>query len=490
MKSLRARLFIVWALALASACTVGFLLVQLYRHSAQAQIGRAEAAAAHACERIGDSYGYYTTGWTPRLPAAEDTALHADLNALVALALADTPGMQGGIWQSEAGSDPVSLAFADPARKGAAAEPTGEERERIAALNQSAAEFGQPEADQIGTGAQTLLIHACPLRGPLPGVTGWTMVRVAAIAGWTDLQAGVAVLLALVLALAGTLGWLVLSWGRHVRRIETALAAADTGTLPPLTLTGEAELDRIVAALNTAGTRLAEAHRHSEELSARVATAERLAALGRVAAGVAHEIRNPIAAMRLRAENALAGDESRRRTALEAILAQIFRLDRLIDELLAMTQRREARREPGDIAALLEAAAADHRQDRVTLRVEAPAALPATFDPALLRRTLDALLDNALRHTPAGGTVTLRAARVGDTLRIEVADSGPGIAPDLRKNLFEPFVTSRADGTGLGLAIARELAEAQGARLTLASAGGDAPGRGAVFLLEVPCPAS
>jgi signal transduction histidine kinase len=116
--------------------------------------------------------------------------------------------------------------------------------------------------------------------------------------------------------------------------------------------------------------------------------------------------------------------------------------------------------------------------------------LPATLDPALLRRTLDALLDNALRHTPDGGTVTLRAARVGDTLRIDVADTGPGIVPDLQKNLFEPFVTGRADGTGLGLAIARELAQAQGARLTLARAGGERPGDGAVFRLEFSCLAS
>ena len=490
MRSLRARLFVVWALALASACAVGLLLVQLYRHSADAQLARAGAAAAHACERIGDSYAYYTTGWAPHAPAAEDSALHADLSALVALALADTPGAAGGIWQSEGGRESVSLGFANPTDKGVAVEPQGAERDRIATLNESAAQSGDPEADQIGTGAQTLLLNACPLRGPLPSVTGWVSVRVSAIAGWSDLQAGVAVLLALVLALAGSLGWLVLSWARHVRRIETALAAADTGVLPPLALTGEAELDRIVTALNTAGSRLAEAHRRSEDLSARVATSERLAALGRVAAGVAHEIRNPIAAMRLRAENALAGDEARKRAALEAILAQIFRLDRLIGELLAMTQRREPRPEPVDMSVLLAAIAADHRQDRVALAVEAPAVLPAVLDPALLRRTLDALVENALRHTPDGGRVTLRAGRVGGVLRIEVADTGPGIAPDLRRNLFEPFVTSRADGTGLGLAIARELAEAQGASLTLAHAGGAAPEVGAVFRMEFACPAS
>jgi hypothetical protein len=485
MKSLRARLFVVWALALASACAVGFLLAQLYRQSADAQLARAEAAAAHACERIADNFSYYATGWTPRLPVAEDAALRTDLAALVSLALAGTPGADGGIFQTESGAEPVSLAYASTAHR---PEPEGEARARIAALNEAAERSGGPEADRIGAAARTLLLHACPLRGPLPGVTGWVSVRVAAIAGSSDLQAGVGVLLALVLTLAAALGWLVLRWGRHVRRIELALAAADGGTLPPLDLTGEAELDRIVTALNTAGARLAEAHRQSEALSLRVAAAERLAALGRVAAGVAHEIRNPIAAMRLRAENALAGDEARRRSALEAILQQIARLDRLIGELLTMTQRRAPQPEPADISAVLEAIAADHRQGRVALRLEVPPRLPALLDPALLRRALDALLDNALRHTPDGGTVTLRAARLGAALRIEVADSGPGISADLRGTLFEPFVTGRADGTGLGLAIARELAEAQGGRLTLAEPGGH--GAGAVFRLEVPCPAS
>jgi signal transduction histidine kinase len=189
--------------------------------------------------------------------------------------------------------------------------------------------------------------------------------------------------------------------------------------------------------------------------------------------------------MRLRAENALAGDDARRRTALQAILQQIFRLDHLIGELLTMTQRREAQPEHLDLAAFLAIIAADHRQDRVSLVVDAPPALPAMLDPALLRRTLDALLDNAMRHTPDDGTVTLRAARVRDAVRIEVDDTGPGIPENLRKTLFEPFVTGRADGTGLGLAIARELADAQGARLTLVQADG-----GAVFRLEVPCPAS
>jgi signal transduction histidine kinase len=71
-------------------------------------------------------------------------------------------------------------------------------------------------------------------------------------------------------------------------------------------------------------------------------------------------------------------------------------------------------------------------------------------------------------------------------LRLTVADTGEGVAPELRGTLFEPFVTGRAEGTGLGLAIARELVEAQGGRLILQQPGGERPGEGAVFALEIP----
>jgi signal transduction histidine kinase len=110
------------------------------------------------------------------------------------------------------------------------------------------------------------------------------------------------------------------------------------------------------------------------------------------------------------------------------------------------------------------------------------------LDPALTRRALDALLTNARQHAPAGAPVILRGTAEEGRVRIEVQDSGPGVDPALRETLFEPFVTGRADGTGLGLSIARELAEVQGGRLVLADPGGE--GGGAVFLLELPWPAS
>ena len=118
------------------------------------------------------------------------------------------------------------------------------------------------------------------------------------------LMAGLGVLFATVLAAAAFLTPLTMNWSRHVAQIETALQTHDIAELPTLPATGERELDRIVTALNEAGQRLADARQRADQLARQIATGERLAAIGRVAAGVAHEIRNPIAAMRLKAENA------------------------------------------------------------------------------------------------------------------------------------------------------------------------------------------
>lgn len=483
VRSLRARLFVVWLLSLAAACAVGWLLLQLYRQSNSAQVARAAASVAQACDRIVDGYAFYVTGWAGPTGGRPDARLRRDLTAIAQVALATSRGMEGGVWQQGVGA----LAYAYPtyAGTGPKTDLPAAERSRIAALNAEAAQSRRSAAVAYGRNGQTLVLHACPLPGPIADLTGWTMTRVFAAPGLDALRLGLGVLLALVLGIAAWLTWLVLAWTRHVGRIVAALAGSPAGDLPRLRPTGEAELDRIVAALNTAGQRLAEARRQADELAGRVAQAERLAALGRVAAGVAHEFRNPIATMRLKAENALAGDAARRETALAAILTQIARLDRLIGELLAMTQRRTPRPETVDIARLLDAAAADHHVEPVSFEIDADPMM-ATLDPALLRRALDALLDNAVRHSPPGGQVRLTARRVGAMLRITVADSGAGVPPELRGSLFEPFVTGRADGTGLGLAIARELVEAQGGRLALARAGGEAAAQGAVFAMEFP----
>ena len=485
--SLRSRLIVLWVMSLVACIAVSVLLIQLYRQSTAAQVGRAEAVVAHACDLIRDRYRFYMAGWQGSAPSLDDAALRRDLTGGVALALGRQDGVEGGIWQRETGS----LAYAYPTYEGSGPKtdlPTAEQ-DRIRSINDESAREQQAADQRVALRSQTLLLHACPLAGPIPDLTAWTMARVQVAAGSGPLGLGLGILLALMLGMSGLLTMLTLVWTRRLKGIETALAVDDARSLPALERTGERELDRIVDALNDAATRLADARRRSEALTAQIASSERLAALGRVAAGVAHEIRNPIAAMRLRAENALAGDDGRRRRALADMLKQIDRLDALVTELLAMTQRREPHPVVVDVEQFLADCVAIHRRDAearaITIGTNSDVRA-ATFDPEMVGRIVDNLLLNAKRHTPPGGQVSISASASDLGLRITVADSGAGVASELRDRLFEPFVTGRADGIGLGLAIARELADAHGGRLGLLDHGSATAGCGAVFVLDLP----
>src|SRR5206468_58152 len=186
--------------------------------------------------------------------------------------------------------------------------------------------------------------------------------------------------------------------------------------------------------------RLRTAQAHTAELARRLARAYRLAALGRIAAGVAHEIRNPIGAMRLKAENAIGQQPERQDAALQTVIGQIDRLDRLCESLLAVSRPLSLDPETVDVKGWLEL----HRQEfletakvgdvqlNITCEVER-----ATIDPHQLGRALDNLLVNALQHVPKGGRVHVTAARHADRLRLTVSDDGPGVPQEIQAQIFE-----------------------------------------------------
>jgi signal transduction histidine kinase len=480
MRSLRTRLLALWLMLATSAAATGFVLFEFYRQSANSQIMRAEDVIARSCRDIGERYAFVVAGWNGSTNGIDDT-LKERLVEAVQAALARAPGVEGGIWQADAGS----LAYSFPTYEGTGPKTDLPEAERtsIRQVNGDVARSERPLTMRQTARSQVLLLHACPVAGPLLNVTAWTMTRVFTGQGpaYNQLLIGLTVLAVTVLGSAIWLGGILLSWSQKLARLEASLAAR-TDDLPALPLTGERELDRLVEALNAAGKRVGEERR-------RAGAAERLAAVGRLAAGIAHEIRNPIAAMRLKAENAIAsGDEGRRTSALQSILQQVGRLDGLLRDLLAMTQRREPEPAKADLGRFLKETTEPHREladaKGVSLQAAPVPGTPAApkFDIDQVRRALDNLILNAVQNTPPGGVVTVAAAERDGKLHFRVSDTGPGVPADVRERLFEPFATARADGTGLGLAIAREIARAHGGEARLVSN----TSSGAVFEIELP----
>ena len=230
-------------------------------------------------------------------------------------------------------------------------------------------------------------------------------------------------------------------------------------------------------------------------LQAERVRAEKLAVIGRVAAGVAHEIRNPLTSLRMNIQLlARAARTAGDRGTADLLVAEIDRLNASVEGLLALARPARPLRVPTDLRALagevlaLTAPQAEARK----VSVEPPAD-PAVTAPALwyrgdadaLRGLLMNLVQNALAAMPGGGTLSVRVRAEGSggtrAAVLEVADTGEGIPESLRDRIFEPFVTGRPGGTGLGLAIARKIAEDHGG-----SIGFETGAEGTIFRVRLP----
>ncbi|HKR58512.1 MAG TPA: ATP-binding protein [Pyrinomonadaceae bacterium] len=225
-------------------------------------------------------------------------------------------------------------------------------------------------------------------------------------------------------------------------------------------------------------------------LERQVAEGERLAALGQMAATVAHEIKNPLSAIKSIAQVMREDDELSVEYArdLSLIVGETDRLSQSVTQLLSFSRRQSVEGQPLRSDELIRSvvglfrANADQRNIKLTTRVESGRELPGAAVQAV-RDALSNLLLNALQAVPEGGRITIQASERAEDLIITVVDSGPGVSPALAERIWEPFFTTKQRGTGLGLAIVRKrLEEAGGSAQIHPSTNGE----GACFELRLP----
>ena len=250
-------------------------------------------------------------------------------------------------------------------------------------------------------------------------------------------------------------------------------------------------LDPVSAELYESLQRLIENQRSREaEVSSRLRRAEHVASLGELAAGLAHEIKNPLAGIRGVIE--LLRDESQdesQRNLFEQIVTELDRINRTIHSLLSFARPSLPKLVPTDVNDLIEDSLQLIRpgleKRDITLEVDvAPTVTRFRLDATHIRHVLVNLVKNAADAIEDGGTISVRVMTSPDQgdLFLSVTDNGPGIAADLHEKIFEPFYSTKFTGTGLGLAVVDSLVSRSGGVIDLMSE----PGRGSTFFVMLP----
>jgi signal transduction histidine kinase len=263
------------------------------------------------------------------------------------------------------------------------------------------------------------------------------------------------VVIALATAIAGRLSQPILELRRQLSRLVQ-------GDFQPMSLPQRNdELRDLIGSVNVLGDQL-------EEMRRAIKRSERLALLGQLSAGLAHQLRNSVTGARLAVQLHQRHCQKIDPASLEVALRQLAMTESHLQRFLTAGQPMAPRRAACDLRPIVDDVlgllrpSCDHRN--VALQCETPRDAPCSLwaDADHLRQLLMNLMLNGIEAAGAGGWVRLEMTDVNDTIAIRVLDSGPGPAPALIERLFEPFATGKPEGVGLGLAVARQIVESHG----------------------------
>jgi signal transduction histidine kinase len=215
---------------------------------------------------------------------------------------------------------------------------------------------------------------------------------------------------------------------------------------------------------------------------------ERLTTIGRLATSIVHDLRNPLAAIYGGAEMMVDGDLTPEQT--QRVVQSIYRASRVINDLLQeLLDVSRGRMQAPELCPLADVAGAAvdaqrpfAEQRHVSMALDIDPAIEVSMERGRMERVFLNLVSNSLEAMPEGGAIAIGAERNGESVVVRVSDNGPGIPPEIRARLFQPFVTTGKNGMGLGLALSRQAVAAHGGDLWVE----DAPGGGACFCVQLP----
>jgi len=285
---------------------------------------------------------------------------------------------------------------------------------------------------------------------------------------------------------------------RPVRRLTEGVMRVSRGDYPAqLGLKGDDEISVLSREFDAMARSLREREAQLREKQEALLRAEQLAAVGRISAQVAHEVRNPLSSIGLNAELLEESISSARfdtpdqareaRDVLQAMSREIDRLTEITEQYLRMARLPSPQLQPEDVNELLgnvlDFSREEMERSGVTLERTLDASAPrALLDEGQLRQVFLNLLRNSREAMPEGGQLRVRSRVENGAVEVVFQDTGRGMTPDVKERIFEPFFSTKEGGTGLGLAVSQQIVQAHGGSIRCESA----PGQGTTFVVRLP----